>query len=1077
MSRVVAFAEKLIESGWLLALVVVPLFFNVYSYRVFEPDKLGLFRTIATLMAALAGILIIENRVRARAPGSIAGPLRAWTRMPLVAVSLATALVYILATAWSVVPRISLMGSYQRLQGTYSTLCYIILFACLLAYLRSREQIDRLLTVIIVTSLPIAMYGLLQHHGLDPLPWQGDVTTRIASTMGNPIFVGAYLIMVIPLTLGRLLEALREFSAERPMAPGRRETAVLAILVGAQIVAWTLLSFSQAVLVALLALSLGLLFARLCHGSLAAAAQASVCGLILSVQLVALLFCGSRGPQVGLLGGLVLFALLAVATARLRRLAIGVVSTGIALLVLLIVMNLPASPLAGARNLPYVGQLGRLMELERGTGKVRTLIWEGAVALLQDDPLRAAIGYGPESMVAVYNRFYPAELAQYESRTASPDRSHNETFDALITTGVMGLAAHLALFVSVLLHGLTSLGMIPDRRSRIGLLCCAATGGALGIGIPYLLEGNLRLSGVGLPVGAIAGIVAYIAARALSGGAAHTTLERWQKLLLISLLATIVAHWIEISVGIAIASTRTYFWVYAALMVCVTRWQPQPSRQTANVQQAGTRASRAGPRSQSRKRRPQQRGSASTQPKTEPFPLRPTTLRAIAMAILLSIVVTTLIWDLTGNPDGVSSASRILAATVSGGSGRVALWQRGPLWMALTLVAAAAATTVSSWKQSVERTTVGENLAVGAMALGVPLTFGLVYAVSLASSLRPPVDTATLLSGYLIMLGVAVMGIATALYFASPREGHARIEWRAIVYGVLLAGASMVAWRANVRPILADVVYKQGLRYDGALDWQQAAESYELASTMAPYEDYYLLFAGRARLEQARAATDAARRNELFEEALLQLERARALNPLNTDHAANLARAHRSWAEAEPDASLKAERLTQALEYYAQAVALSPQNAQIYNEWGMTYGALGDVAQARARYEESLALDDQYAITYLLLGDLHLDAQEWSEAIALYETASELTADSVAAWSRLAYAYAKAERWEDAIAANLAVLDLAPEDYITLRNLVYIYHTQQDYGTALIYLDRALAVATGDEAASLRALRQQLVQQ
>ena len=47
-------------------------------------------------------------------------------------------------------------------------------------------------------------------------------------------------------------------------------------------------------------------------------------------------------------------------------------------------------------------------------------------------------------MFVVYNRFYPPDLAHYEQRTASPDRSHNETFDALITTGVLGLIAYLA---------------------------------------------------------------------------------------------------------------------------------------------------------------------------------------------------------------------------------------------------------------------------------------------------------------------------------------------------------------------------------------------------------------------------------------------------------------------------------------------------------------------------------------------------------------------------------------------------------------------------------------------------------
>ena len=336
--------------------------------------------------------------------------------------------------------------------------------------------------------------------------------------------------------------------------------------------------------------------------------------------------------------------------------AIGVVTTGVALLALLIVMNLPASPLAGVRNLPYVGRLGRLLELESGTGRVRTLIWEGAVALLQDDPLRAAIGYGPESMAVVYNRHYPAALTQVESRTASPDRSHNETFDALITTGILGLGAHLALFVGALLHGLTSLGMVPDRRSRT---CCWAVRRPVArsaLACLHCWRDRLRLAGVGLPVGAIAGILAYIAARALFGGARATTLERWQKILLMSLLAAIVAHWIEISVGIAIASTRVYFWAYVALMVCVTRWQPLACREHDHTEiDRRLPRPRKTQKSQSRDRVSPRRGAPWLW-RLRPFLLRPSTLEAVAMAVLLSMIVMTLAWDLTGNPDGVTGA-------------------------------------------------------------------------------------------------------------------------------------------------------------------------------------------------------------------------------------------------------------------------------------------------------------------------------------------------------------------------------------------------------------------------------------
>ena len=51
-SRLSALCDKIIEAGWLVAVVLVPLFFNIYSSRVFEPDKLTLLRSIALVMSA-----------------------------------------------------------------------------------------------------------------------------------------------------------------------------------------------------------------------------------------------------------------------------------------------------------------------------------------------------------------------------------------------------------------------------------------------------------------------------------------------------------------------------------------------------------------------------------------------------------------------------------------------------------------------------------------------------------------------------------------------------------------------------------------------------------------------------------------------------------------------------------------------------------------------------------------------------------------------------------------------------------------------------------------------------------------
>ena len=54
--------DGLIEVGWLFAVIAVPLFFNIHSDRVFEPDKLTLMRSIAVVMGAAWLVKFVDLR-------------------------------------------------------------------------------------------------------------------------------------------------------------------------------------------------------------------------------------------------------------------------------------------------------------------------------------------------------------------------------------------------------------------------------------------------------------------------------------------------------------------------------------------------------------------------------------------------------------------------------------------------------------------------------------------------------------------------------------------------------------------------------------------------------------------------------------------------------------------------------------------------------------------------------------------------------------------------------------------------------------------------------------------------------
>ena len=140
--------------------------------------------------------------------------------------------------------------------------------------------------------------------------------------------------------------------------------------------------------------------------------------------------------------------------------------------------NRPDTSLAFLRKIPQIARLGELFQTEGGTNRIRMLIWTGASELTgwqrpivleekkEDNlhPLRFLIGYGPESMDKVFDRFRPTELGR---RMMTVDRSHNGTFDTLVTRGWLGLFAKHLVLINLFLLGLRRLGWMAKKRDLL----------------------------------------------------------------------------------------------------------------------------------------------------------------------------------------------------------------------------------------------------------------------------------------------------------------------------------------------------------------------------------------------------------------------------------------------------------------------------------------------------------------------------------------------------------------------------------------------------------------------------------
>ena len=1161
VTKLSVYCDKVIEAGWLFAVILVPLFFNVYSSRVFEPDKLTLLRSIALIMVVAWLIKVLERVSWGESGQSDTGTastaetagqgssFRRWlVGTPMVLPTLFMVLVYIVSTAASVVPSVSLLGSYQRLQGAYTTFSYLVVFFMILQGMRNREQLDRLVTAVLLSSLSISLYGMIQHDKLDPLPWGGDVTERVAANMGNAIFIAAYLIMAIPLALGRVLETMGRIIGSERSGKSIGFVVLYLVLVLIQLVVWIKFGFLAGIFSGLALILVVIVASLFLDRPVAQFALLGGYSFILTSQLVTLLFSQSRGPWLGFFAGLYVFVLLTLTAlrrhaadqSRLSTSEVGnavlfaAVSPLVALapayvlmvvlgkgmrwlwlswllqasvgLMFLVVLNSPNTPLAPLRSLPYVGRLGDLLS-QSGSGQVRVLIWEGAVEMLsphapldypsgaQDslNPIRPVIGYGPESMYVAYNRFYKPQLAQIEARNASPDRSHNEAFDALITTGYLGFLAYLLVFGGVFYYGLKCLGLVGRRRDRYVYVAAWVGGGVSGALLAYLLDGSMRFFGVGFPLGCVAGLALYVALYGLvlyDPQSSDGTTDAGSRLIILALLAAVVAHYVEIHFGIAIAATRTHFWAYTAAIVAAGfLFGSGPARRSTQSDAAPAHDERGEalqpPRApqnekaakKARGKPPGQKAAAEARLAPAPLPAQATASLSV-YALLVGLILVTMVYNfVTRNFD-------IRAGNYS------IFWLFAVTWVLSSVLVLAMASGGANGVKGAKDWARGLIVYL-VISLGCLIVFWLVYSWPLhAEVAKQGIEAVMQIAAYVNMLlivfyvsvGLLLLLVAWSLYQSELADGPAwqfRNWW---IYPPLIVAVLWLILTSNVQVVLADMVYKQALPYDNRQEYDASIPLYLKAVELAPNQDFYFLFLGRAYLEKAQRTEDPQQKVALLAQSRDALLRALDINPLNTDHSANLARLHRAWGGLITEPAQRVRLLEESYKYYGQATSLSPNNAQLWNEWGLVAYFLGRYEDAVEKFKRSNQLDPLFVDTYVFMGDAYQALNEPDEALQAHLEAIRLRPDSLSdprlfslpipgfQERRLDF-YAKAGKLDMLLAAleekqeasTAATGQEAPlVDFESSSALGNIYLRQGQFDKALAHFNQAIAARADD---------------
>ena len=435
-----------------------------------------------------------------------------------------------LSTIGSLNWRDSLWGGDAFLQGSLALFCQLSLFAGVASCLRRPEQIQRLVGVILAASLPLALYAIYQRLGWDPLSHESGNHAPV-SFAGNPIIAAGSLLFAMPLCAWKLLSAMREGKA----GEGR--------------------------------------------------AAAVYYGLLLVVQIAALIATGKRGPFLGMLAAVACAAVLhAICMRRFRR-ALAAITLTASLILGLAGLALLSRENPSIGQIPVVKRLAKIVPVGGETGdSFRKQVWEKSPAMtLRGSPMvfpdgqtdvwwriRPLVGYGPETLPALFPQHIRIRGASGAAPGSSIEsRLHNSFWDTVQSVGLLGLAATLLLQAVVFSRGFAGLGL---RGARFRPWRLAAAGVLLGLfsGLAMELYFGTGFFGLGFPVGFAGGLILWpLAAEwrgrqvAAAGGCGSASS------LMIALLAALTAHWIDMCFSFATANTSALAWICAGGIVAL----------------------------------------------------------------------------------------------------------------------------------------------------------------------------------------------------------------------------------------------------------------------------------------------------------------------------------------------------------------------------------------------------------------------------------------------------------------------------------------------------------------------------
>lgn len=418
MERIARIADRIIHIYFLLLAILVPLILTPVNYELFEYNKMMLTYGITAVIAfACVSKMVAQKRISvAHTPFDI--PIGLFVLSQLV------------STLFSMDPSVSWFGYYSRFNGgMLSIICYTLLFYAFVSNVQ-KEFGKKLLFSVLGSATVVSIYGVLQHLGVDKHIWVQDVQARVFSTLGQPNWLAAYLVALLPISFAVML--------------GRKS--------------WQFFVYCVLCIVYFITL----LFTR---------SRSGLVAFFIVDALFWILLLWKKNQWKYIRVPLFIVHLFFIVSIFVTGVGIPTIDKWITM------QGIKNQIVKTPQSAPQTAPLASGPVLETGgteSGVIRKYVWQAAMNAWKATPKNMLIGTGTETFAFAFYQYKPIGHNLTSEWDFLYNKAHNEYLNFLATTGIFGLGSYLFLIGTIIFWFIKFLIRSHMKQSDIfiiGLFC------------------------------------------------------------------------------------------------------------------------------------------------------------------------------------------------------------------------------------------------------------------------------------------------------------------------------------------------------------------------------------------------------------------------------------------------------------------------------------------------------------------------------------------------------------------------------------------------------------------------------